>query len=62
MRSQLSLHQLTHAGGCEVETECENELPCIRCQTKPVGIQPAMDGLETVVDNAECFVSAESDV
>jgi len=31
-------------------------------QTKPVGVQPAMGGLETVVDNTECLVSAESDV
>jgi len=31
-------------------------------QTKPVVVQPAMDGLETVVDNAECLVRAESDV
>ena len=31
-------------------------------QTKPVGVQPAMDGLETVTDTAECLVSGESDV
>jgi len=31
-------------------------------QTKTVGVQPAMDGLETVVDNAECLVGAEGDV
>jgi len=31
-------------------------------QTKPVGVQPAMDGLKTVVDNTECLVSAESNV
>jgi len=31
-------------------------------QTKPVGVQPTMDGLETVIDNAECLVSGECDV
>ena len=31
-------------------------------QTKPVGVQPTMDGLETVIDTAECLVSGESDV
>ena len=31
-------------------------------QSPLIGVQPAMDGLETVVDNAECLVSAESDV
>ena len=29
-------------------------------QTKLVGVQPEMGGLKTVVDNAECLVSAES--
>jgi len=29
---------------------------------QPVGVQPAMDGLETAVDDAECLASAESDV
>ena len=40
----------------------DNRFGFVWFQTKTVGVQPAMDGLETVADNAECLVTAESDV